>query len=62
MPDPTADLVDSSNGEVVYPLGTPVAGPAEATASGHLLYNEYIVYDVAQAQQKYLVWVDFKYN
>ncbi|VDL18528.1 unnamed protein product [Hymenolepis diminuta] len=44
---------------VVYPIGEPVASTG---VKSDLLYNEYIVYDTTQIQQRYLVWVDFKYK
>nr|CUU99803.1 poly (ADP ribose) polymerase [Hymenolepis microstoma] len=44
---------------VVYPIGEAVTS---ADIKSDLLYNEYIPYDTAQIQQRYLVWVDFKYK
>ncbi|VDD75788.1 unnamed protein product [Mesocestoides corti] len=44
---------------VVYPIGKPVTS---ADVKSDLLYNEYIVYDPGQIKQKYLVWLDFKFN
>jgi poly [ADP-ribose] polymerase len=42
----------------VVPLGKPVP---TGTSNTSLLYNEFIVYDVAQLLIKYLVVVEFKY-
>lgn len=44
---------------VVYPIGLPVTS---AEIKSDLLYNEFIVYNTAQVKQKYLVWVEFKFN
>ncbi|KAF7260628.1 hypothetical protein EG68_01787 [Paragonimus skrjabini miyazakii] len=43
---------------VVYPIGDPINSGVSKTS---LIYNEYIVYDVAQVKQKYLVRVKFNY-
>jgi poly [ADP-ribose] polymerase len=43
----------------VVPLGKPVP---TGTSNTSLLYNEFIVYDVAQLLIKYLVVVEFKYS
>ncbi|KAF8560666.1 hypothetical protein P879_00606 [Paragonimus westermani] len=43
---------------VVYPIGDPISSGVPKTA---LIYNEYIVYNVAQVKQKYLVRVKFNY-
>ena len=45
--------------KVEIPLGKPTKSPAENTS---LLYNEYIVYDVAQAHIQYLLQVNFNYR
>jgi len=42
----------------VVPMGPPKKSDVDTT----LLYNEYIVYDVAQVQIKYLMKVNFKYK
>uniref|UniRef100_Q566G1 Poly [ADP-ribose] polymerase n=1 Tax=Xenopus laevis TaxID=8355 RepID=Q566G1_XENLA len=57
QPDPST-YYTSPDG-VVYPIGKPQASGQKGTS---LLYNEYIVYDVAQVLQKYLVRVKFLYN
>nr|CDS27075.1 poly (ADP ribose) polymerase 1 [Hymenolepis microstoma] len=57
-PNPQTYYKDPETG-VVYPIGEPVTS---ADIKSDLLYNEYIVYDTAQIQQRYLVWVDFKYK
>ncbi|KAL1517903.1 hypothetical protein ABEB36_001606 [Hypothenemus hampei] len=46
--------------DVEVPVGKGVSVPEHQESS--LLYNEYIVYDVAQVQIKYLIKVDFKYK
>ncbi|KAF5405982.1 Poly [ADP-ribose] polymerase [Paragonimus heterotremus] len=43
---------------VVYPIGEPISSGVSKTT---LIYNEYIVYDVAQVKQKYVVRVKFNY-
>ena len=45
--------------EVSVPLGK-CAGTK--VKDGSLLYNEYIVYDVAQVQMRYLVQLDFAFK
>ncbi|VDP88466.1 unnamed protein product [Echinostoma caproni] len=56
-PDPST-YYTSPDG-VIYPIGKPEPSGVAGTS---LLYNEYIVYDVAQVKQKYLVRVKFVYN
>ncbi|XP_066147801.1 poly [ADP-ribose] polymerase [Euwallacea fornicatus] len=56
-PDPSAA---KKIGDIDVPLGKGV--PAPNTDESSLLYNEYIVYDVAQVNIKYLLKVDFKYK
>ncbi|XP_045461901.1 poly [ADP-ribose] polymerase [Harmonia axyridis] len=46
--------------DVEVPLGKPIK--ISGLDGGHLLYNEYIVYDVAQVKAKYLVKLNFKYK
>ncbi|KAL6042215.1 Poly [ADP-ribose] polymerase 2 [Balamuthia mandrillaris] len=55
-PDP-AEAVTTNDGMLI-PLGKPAA----TGTSGSLLYNEFIVYDVAQIVISYLVVVKFKYK
>ena len=55
-PDPSK--ITTIDGATV-PYGTPVKDDAKDTA---LLYNEYIVYDVAQINAKYLFELKFNYN
>uniref|UniRef100_UPI00398EF7A6 poly [ADP-ribose] polymerase 1 n=1 Tax=Pristiophorus japonicus TaxID=55135 RepID=UPI00398EF7A6 len=55
-PDPTA-TIKMDGAEV--PLGRGVQTPA---AGSSLLYNEYIVYDVAQVNMKYLLKLNFNYK
>ena len=45
---------------VKVPMG--VNQPTMATVPSSLLYNEFIVYDVKQVQQRYLLQVRFKYT
>lgn len=56
-PDP-AGSTKLCNIEV--PIGKPVTDSSLTRSS--LLYNEYIVYDVAQVEVKYLLRLDFQYN
>ncbi|XP_047140981.1 poly [ADP-ribose] polymerase 1 isoform X1 [Hydra vulgaris] len=55
-PDPSMDKV--IDGEVLVPLGKPISTNIKDST---LLYNEYIVYDVAQVNIKYLVQLKFNY-
>lgn len=57
-PDPNQIHVTKDGVQV--PLGQGV--PANLSKTSSLLYNEYIVYDVAQVQVQYLVKTKFKYN
>ncbi|TPP65403.1 Poly [ADP-ribose] polymerase [Fasciola gigantica] len=57
QPDPST-YYTSPDG-VIYPIGKPQPSNVKSTA---LLYNEYIVYDMAQVLQKYLVRVKFVYK
>jgi len=56
-PDPA---VVTTVGGVKVPLGTSVSPPDHAGSS--LLYNEFIVYDVAQVNLRYLLKVKFKFK
>ncbi|XP_065057508.1 poly [ADP-ribose] polymerase 1-like [Rhopilema esculentum] len=56
-PDPGKDRVLQDG--VVVPLGKGVDQNAQG---GSLLYNEYIVYDIAQVQMKYLLKLNFDYQ
>lgn len=56
-PDPASD-VKLKDGTVV-PCGK---GTKTTVSNSSLLYNEYIVYDVAQINIKYLLKVEFKYK
>lgn len=58
QPDPS-DVYKTKDG-VEVPYGTPV--PAKLPKKSALLYNEYIVYDVAQVKARYLVRSNFKYD
>ncbi|XP_067841290.1 poly [ADP-ribose] polymerase 1 [Heptranchias perlo] len=55
-PDPNSTIKMDG---VEVPLGKGVQTPA---ADSSLLYNEYIVYDVAQVNMKYLLRLNFKYK
>ncbi|CAL8090327.1 unnamed protein product [Calicophoron daubneyi] len=57
IPDPSTYYTNAEG--VVYPIGKPV--PSNTTDTS-LIYNEYIVYDVAQVKQKYLVRVKFHFD
>lgn len=56
-PDPK-DTV-KLEGDVEVPLGKGCSSNVKNTS---LLYNEYIVYDVAQINVKYLLKLDFQYK
>lgn len=56
-PDPKHSITLEDGVEV--PLGKGVSSEVGRTS---LLYNEYIVYDVAQINVKYLLKLDFKYK
>lgn len=56
QPDPAQNKVLEDG--LIVPLGTPVANDINA----YLLYNEFIVYDVAQVNVKYLLQVKFNYK
>ncbi|XP_013176795.1 PREDICTED: poly [ADP-ribose] polymerase-like [Papilio xuthus] len=56
QPNPTED-VTLKNG-IVVPLGT----PNNSGSQSNLIYNEYIVYDVAQVNIKYLVQLKFNFK
>ncbi|XP_024936597.1 poly [ADP-ribose] polymerase isoform X2 [Cephus cinctus] len=58
QPDPTK--VYKTKDGVVIPYGPGI--PVKREKKSHLLYNEYIVYDVAQVKAKYLLKMKFKYN
>jgi len=60
-PDPAADLMVTTGDmeNVRVPQGTLKANPDLKTTAGHLLYNEFIVYDIAQIRMRYLVEVKF---
>lgn len=56
-PDPKGAFVGSDGVEI--PMGK---GIGSSIGHSSLLYNEYIVYDVAQVNIKYLLKLNFKYN
>ncbi|XP_066587156.1 poly [ADP-ribose] polymerase [Prorops nasuta] len=58
QPDPEKTKVLPDG--VTVPCGPPV--PVNLKKKSALLYNEYIVYDVAQVKTKYLLKVNFKYK
>ncbi|XP_013149154.1 PREDICTED: poly [ADP-ribose] polymerase-like [Papilio polytes] len=55
QPNPTEDVILQN---VLVPLGTPINSGAQT----NLFYNEYIVYDVAQVNIKYLVQLKFNFK
>ncbi|XP_071962763.1 poly [ADP-ribose] polymerase 1-like isoform X2 [Antedon mediterranea] len=55
-PDPSGD-VTMDNGTIV-PMGKGI----QTKVQGSLLYNEFIVYDVAQVEMKYLITTEFCYK
>ncbi|EDV98556.1 poly [ADP-ribose] polymerase [Drosophila grimshawi] len=57
MPDPKGSLVRDDGVEI--PLGNPVT---DEKLKSSLLYNEYIVYDIAQVNVQYLFRMEFKYK
>jgi len=56
-PDPKASYMTPDGVEI--PMGKGVDGYQGATS---LLYNEFIVYDVAQINMKYMFKMNFKYK
>uniref|UniRef100_H2YR29 Poly [ADP-ribose] polymerase n=1 Tax=Ciona savignyi TaxID=51511 RepID=H2YR29_CIOSA len=59
-PDPSTHVTLDSG--VVVPMGKGVNADLGKHKDTSLLYNEYIVYDVAQVNLKYLVQFKFNYN
>ncbi|XP_013395651.1 poly [ADP-ribose] polymerase 1 [Lingula anatina] len=57
MPDPKDDYKTPE--DVIIPKGKGISAPVGQTS---LLYNEFIVYDVAQVNIKYLLKMNFKYK
>ncbi|XP_013411414.1 poly [ADP-ribose] polymerase 1-like [Lingula anatina] len=57
MPDPKDDYKTPE--DVIIPKGKGISAPIGQTS---LLYNEFIVYDVAQVNIKYLLKMNFKYK
>ena len=55
LPEPAS----AADGALVVPCGTPK--PTEHKASA-LLYNEYVVYDVRQAKQRFALRVKFHFK
>lgn len=55
-PDPKGSKM--LNG-IEVPVGKPVTVDGLQT---HLMYNEYIIYDIRQVQVKYLLEMNFKYK
>lgn len=60
QPDPNKVYKMKDGVEVPYGPGVPVK--FDDGGSSSLLYNEYIVYDVAQVKAKYLIKMNFKYK
>lgn len=57
---PNPQQFQTLEGDITVPCGLPTKATLPTQSS--LLYNEYIVYDVAQVQAKYLLKMKFKYN
>ncbi len=57
-PDPK-EVTKIEDGKLSVPCGSGVASSTQDTA---LLYNEYIIYDVAQCKAKYLFRMKFNYK
>lgn len=55
-------MTEPPNEETVDGVIVPMGPGVKSTKATSLLYNEYIVYDVAQVQIKYLLKVNFKYK
>ena len=58
MTHPDANESKVTEKGVTIPLGKPV----QSSERSSLLYNEFIVYDVAQINIKYMLQVDFKFK
>lgn len=58
MTHPNPELVEKLE-DVEVPIGKPVSNK---NLKSDLLYNEYIVYDIAQVKTKYLCQMNFKYK
>ncbi|CAK1600707.1 unnamed protein product [Parnassius mnemosyne] len=56
QPNPAENVVLDDG--IIVPLGTPISKKVRSS----LLYNEFIVYDVAQVHVKYLVQLNFKFK
>ncbi|XP_042478421.1 poly [ADP-ribose] polymerase 2 [Macadamia integrifolia] len=56
---PDSSEFQTLNDGVIVPLGMPKAQPVP---KGHLLYNEYIVYNVEQIQMRYVIQVNFNFE
>ena len=58
MTQPDSAHAHTTKKGVIVPMGKGVNSAQRSS----LLYNEYIVYDVAQINIKYMLQVDFKYK
>ena len=58
-PDPAGYRPLPSEPQLTVPMGK---GRASAVDKSSLLYDEFIVYDTAQVQQKYVLQVDFRFK
>ena len=58
-PDPSGEVGAPYDPEVKVPMGK---GKASGVKDSSLLYNEFIVYDVGQIRQKYVLKVEFVYK
>lgn len=57
-PDPSVVYKTKDDVEIPYGPGVPAQLPKKSA----LLYNEYIVYDIAQVKTQYLVKMNFKFK
>ncbi|XP_065370938.1 poly [ADP-ribose] polymerase [Calliphora vicina] len=57
MPDPSESIIREDGVEI--PLGKPISND---NLKSSLLYNEFIVYDIAQVNIQYMFRMNFKYN
>ncbi|XP_046804661.1 poly [ADP-ribose] polymerase isoform X2 [Lucilia cuprina] len=57
MPDPSESVIREDGVEI--PLGKPIT---DDNLKSSLLYNEFIVYDIAQVNIQYMFRMNFKYN
>jgi len=61
-PDPTADTTLPGEPAVKVPLGKGIKNVALGDKASSLLYNEFIVYDIAQVRQRFVLQVKFHFK